>query len=329
MMSGSSGSSNLCRRGVGGVRKRERLLNLLCLMWSSKRRFTREEIFRLMAPYRSYANPETARRTFERDKKTLRQVGFDIQTSQPDQGPATYMLAQPTNALGEMELSDAERMSLAVSVAMVKLGGALSVDRTLVKLGAGAPSGMAPMNVDMGELETEKVGALLRAVQTRSPVFFDYRGSRRAQVEPLRIVNRSGCWYVQAREGETVKTFRIDRLSGLWVSPREDMYDVPPLGEQASILTAEPWEFGEEEAVETTVVFDADAAWYVRPRLPSSARIREEADGSLTVSTTVTNRAAFYYWLLEFGGDGEIGAPESMRRGLVDWVRASLAVHRP
>jgi len=311
------------------VRKRERLLNLLCLMWSSKRRFTREEIFRLMAPYRSYANPETARRTFERDKKTLRQVGFDIQTSQPDHGPATYMLAQPTNALGEMELTDAERMSLAVSVAMVKLGGALSVDRTLVKLGAGAPSGMTPMNVDMGDLETEKVGGLLRAVQTRSPVFFDYKGSRRRQVEPLRIVNRRGRWYVQAREQQTVKTFRIDRLGGLWVSPRENMYDVPPLGEGPSILTAEPWEFGEEDAVETIVRFDAEAAWYVRPRLPSSARIREEADGSLTVSTTVTNRAAFFFWMLDFGSDGEISAPESMRRGLVDWVKGSLEGHKP
>ncbi|MDE0231658.1 MAG: WYL domain-containing protein [bacterium] len=311
------------------MRKRERLLNLLCLMWSSKRRFTREEIFRLMAPYRSYANPETARRTFERDKKTLRQVGFDIQTSQPDHGPATYMLAQPTNALGEMELSDAERMSLAVSVAMVKLGGALSVDRTLVKLGAGAPPGMAPMNVDMGELETGKVGELLRAVQTRSPVFFDYKGSRREQVEPLRIVNRRGQWYVQAREGETVKTFRIDRLSGLWVSPREDMYDVPPLAEGRSILTAELWEFGSEDAVETIVRFDAAAAWYVRPRIPSSARIREEADGSLTVNTTVTNRAAFFFWMLDFGGDGEILAPESMRRGLVEWVKGSLEGNKP
>ena len=298
-------------------------------MWSSKRRFTREEIFRLMAPYRSYANPETARRTFERDKKTLRQVGFDIQTSQPDQGPATYMLAEPTNALGEMELSDAERMSLAVSVAMVKLGGALSVDRTLVKLGAGAPRGMAPMNVDMGELETGKVGELLRAVQKRSPVFFDYKGSRREQVEPLRIVNRRGQWYVQAREEETVKTFRIDRLSGLWVSPREDMYDVPPLAEGTSILTAEPWEFGEEDAVETIVRFDAAAAWYVRPRIPSSARIREEADGSLTVNTAVTNRAAFFFWVLDFGGDGEILAPESMRKGLVEWVKGSLEGNKP
>ena len=282
-----------------------------------------------MAPYRSYANPETARRTFERDKKSLRQVGFDIQTSLPDQGSTTYTLAQPTNALGEMELSDSERMSLAVSVAMVKLGGALSVDRTLVKLGAGAPSGMAPMNVDMGELETEKVDGLLRAVQTRSPVFFDYRGTRRGQVEPLRIVNRRGQWYVQAREAGTVKTFRIDRMSGLWVSPREDMYDVPALAEQPSILTAEPWEFGEEEAVETVVRFDADAAWYVRPRLPISARIEEEADGSLTVRTTVTNQAAFFFWMLEFGGDGEIVAPESMRRGLVDWVQGSLEGHKP
>lgn len=305
------------------MNKRERLLNLLCLLWSSKRSFTREEIFRRMAPYRSYANPETARRTFERDKKTLRQVGFDIQTSRPDEGPATYVLAQPGNVLGEMELSDAERMALAVSVAMVKLGGALSVDRTLVKLGAGSPLGIAPMNVDMGEMETEKIDELLGAVQTRSPVFFDYRGSRR-QVEPLRIATRRGQWYVQARESETVKTFRIDRLSGLYVSLREDMYDLKPHPDGPSILTAEPWEFGEEDAVETTVRFDAEAAWYVRPRLPSSARITEEADGSLTVATTVTDRAAFFFWMLDFAADGVVVAPDSMRRAMVEWVKGAI-----
>lgn len=307
------------------MKKRERLLNLLCLLWSSKRRFTREEIFQRMAPYRSYANPETARRTFERDKKTLRQVGFDIQTSPPEEGPATYKLAQPNNALGEMELSDSERMALAVSVAMVKLGGALSVDRALVKLGAGSAGGMGAMNVDVGELETEKVHALLGAVQSRSHVFFDYKGKRRRQVAPLRIVNRRGQWYVQAREEEIVKTFRIDRLSGLYVAPREDMYDLTLASEGPSILTAEPWEFGEEQAIETTVRFDAGAAWYVRPRLPPSARIEEEADGSLTAVVTVTNRAAFFFWMLDFGSDGEITAPDSMRRDMVDWVRQSVA----
>ena len=127
------------------MRKRERLLNLLCLMWSSKRKFTRDEIFRRMAPYRSYANSETARRTFERDKAALRQVGFDIRTDQPEDGPATYTLAQPNDSLGEMDLSDSERVALAVSLAMVNLGGAHSVDRTLIKLGA-SPEGMAAMN---------------------------------------------------------------------------------------------------------------------------------------------------------------------------------------
>ncbi len=95
-----------------------------------------------MAPYGNYSNPETARRTFERDKKTLRQVGFDIQTSPPEDGPATYVLARPRDALGRMQLDHSERIALAVAVAMVDLGGALPTDRTLIKLGAGTSAGM-------------------------------------------------------------------------------------------------------------------------------------------------------------------------------------------
>ena len=184
------------------------------------------------------------------------------------------------------------------------------------------------MNVDMGDLETEKVHDLLQAVQIRSHIFFDYKGRRRRQVEPLRIANARGRWYLQAREDGTVKTFRIDRLSDLYVAPREDMYDLTPLPEGPSILTAEPWEFGEEEAIETTVRFGSDSAWYVRPRLPSSARITEEEDGSLTVVTEVTNRAAFFFWMLEFGPHGEIVAPDSLRRSMVEWVRRSLQENR-
>ena len=307
------------------MRKRERLLNLLCLMWSSKRKFTREEIFRRMAPYRNYANSETARRTFERDKAALRQVGFDIRTDQSEDGPATYTLAQPNDSLGEMEFSDSERVALAVAVAVVNLGGAHSVDRTLIKLGA-TPSleSMAAINVDMGVLELEKVHNLLGAVQSRSQVFFDYKGRRRQRVEPLRIVNRRGHWYVLAREDGTEKVFRVDRLDRLVIPGRRDMYDLTPLPEAPNILTAEPWEMGEEVPVETTLHFDSESAWYIRPHLPSSSRIEEEAYGSLTVVMGISNRAAFFAWMLNFAPNGEIVAPASMRRELVEWVRRSL-----
>ena len=304
------------------MRKRERLLNLLCLLWSSKRRFTREEIFRRMAPYRSYSNPETARRTFERDKKALRQVGFDIQTSPPEEGPATYLLVQPNDALGKLELTESERMALAVAVAMVDLGATLPVDRTLVKLGAASGEAKA-MNLDIGDLETEKVHNLLGAVQSRSQVFFDYKGRRRKRVEPLGILNRRGHWYMQAREDGVGKVFRVDRLSDLFVSGRGNMYDLAPLPEGPSILTSEPWEFGGDEAVETTVRFDAESAWYVRSRLPSSVRIREESDGALTVVTSVTDRSAFFFWMLDLDSTGQITSPESMRRELVKWVSGS------
>ena len=304
------------------MRKRERLLNLLCLLWSSKRKFTREEIFRRMAPYRTYANPETARRTFERDKAALRQVGFDIQTDQPEDGPATYILAQPSDAVGAMELSDSERVALGFAVAMVRLGEAHSVDRTLIKLGVGLAESVTAIN--LGVLESGKVNDLLLAVQSRSPVFFDYKGRRRRGVEPLRIVNRRGNWYALAREDGVEKVFRVDRISNLKVSNREDMYDLPSLSEGPNILNAEPWEYGEDPSTETTIRFDADSAWYVRPRLPSSAQIQEEDDGSLTVLMGVTNRAAFFVWMLDFAPDGEVLSPDSMRREMVEWVRQSV-----
>ncbi len=277
-----------------------------------------------MAPYRTYTNPETARRTFERDKKSLRQVGFDIQTSPPEDGPATYVLAQPHDALGQLQLTESERIAVAMAVAMVDLGGALSIGRTLVKLGAGTSAEPKTTNLDMGDMEIDKIHALLEAVQSRSQVFFGYKGRRRQRVEPLRILNRRGRWYMQAREDGVGKVFRIDRLSDLYVSNRENMYDLAPLPEGPNILTAERWEFGEEEAVDTVLRFDATSAWYVRPRIPSSASITEEADGSLLVATKVTDRAAFFFWMLDLGSDCEIVSPPGMRREMVNWIRPSL-----
>ena len=180
------------------------------------------------------------------------------------------------------------------------------------------------MEVDLGVLETQKVHDLLGAVQSRSHVFFDYKGRRRRQVEPLRIVNRRGQWYLQAREDGKAKIFRVDRLDGLYVSPREDMYDLDPLPERPSILNAEPWEFGETQPIDTTIRFEAEAAWYIRSRLPPSARISEEEDGSLSVVMGVSNPGAFFAWLLDFAPDGEIVSPVSVREEMVEWVRLSL-----
>ena len=95
MTNGSSALSNLFREEVSGE-KEGAALNLLCLMWSSKRKFTRDEIFRQMAPYRSYANSDTARRTFERDKAALRQVGFDIRTDHLRTDPPPTHWRNPT-----------------------------------------------------------------------------------------------------------------------------------------------------------------------------------------------------------------------------------------
>ena len=84
-----------------------------------------------------------------------------------------------------------------------------------------------------------------------------------------------------------------------------------------------PWEAGQGETVEVTIRFDESAAWWAERRLGrSGAHGRRNDDGSTEVSLAVNHLDAFLGWILSFGAQAEVLAPDDVRQALIERVRA-------
>ena len=79
------------------------------------------------------------------------------------------------------------------------------------------------------------------------------------------------------------------------------------------------------EPQHVVVRFDAAIGRYAAELLGADAKCDERApDGGCVAEFAVTRTEAFFRWLLKFGPRAEITAPEAMRRGFADYVRAVL-----
>jgi predicted DNA-binding transcriptional regulator YafY len=87
----------------------------------------------------------------------------------------------------------------------------------------------------------------------------------------------------------------------------------------------EPWQIGEDEAVDAQVLVDrAQAPWIVQ-HLGPGAVAEERPDGSVVVTMTVSNRDSFRSFVLTFLDHAEVLAPPELRADIVAWLEAVAA----
>ena len=76
----------------------------------SRRRVTRETLFRVIPEYAESASADAAERLFERDKAEIRALGLDLRTETDpwDESIVHYRIARGTGELAAMDLTPAE-----------------------------------------------------------------------------------------------------------------------------------------------------------------------------------------------------------------------------
>lgn len=218
-------------------------------------------------------------------------------------------------------MGDANLAELARS-AMRKLAFDLPVD-------ASVRESLAPLHAPAPELG-EVLGALDEGLAGRKRVTITYHsmssdGTSERVLDPFGLFFLGSTWYLAARDGETVKNFRVSRISAASVNsthPGTRDYEIPGdfrLEEHARSKHA--WELGDAAAVEALVEFrGGDGATAAARRLgeavpgaPSRRRFR------------VRRSDAFARWLLSFAGEAVPVAPPAMvaeYRQLVELTRA-------
>lgn len=300
----------------------ERILNLLAFLLTVGRPVTADEIRSTVAGYGDQGD-EAFRRMFERDKDLLRRLGIPIRISPTDHWEIEqgYVIPPDEYRQPDPELDDEERAALWLAAQVVRIGGRPSGPDAILKLGgARTTAGVEPLGADLGA-DAETLAQLYVAVTERRLVRFDYREKGR-NLAPHGIGHRNGHWYVAGIESGEQRVFRIDRMLDIEVGDRAHAFTRTPGVSVGAALAAHPWEAGGGDPLEVTVRFDEAVAWWATRRLGEAAVPGGEPG---LVTLRVSHLDAFIGWILSFGNQAEVIAPESVRQSLIDRVIAVRA----
>ena len=221
-------------------------MNLLLTLRNTTTGLSAEELVASVPGYAladPSANPLSARRKFERDKDTLRELGIEVTTTGRPEAPR-YRIIEEDYALPPLHLSAEQAACLSLAASAWRDGDLpATARRALTKLRAvsegptgSSSAGLPVLTADLSGDEIPE--ELLTAVDERRLVTFDYvsahSGSTRARtVEPHHLRLAEGAWYLDAieptgthcssdskapeePEGTSVRllTFRLARIAG-------------------------------------------------------------------------------------------------------------------
>ena len=307
----------------------ERLLNLVALLLETNRPLTFDEIRSTLNAY-GQEDKASAKRQFERDKDTLRQVGIPVETVPTDAWEVEegYRITRERYELPDLSFEPQEVAALFVA-AHGEGGEAAHAFR---KLALGAERGLlASLEESLPASGVDASGPRLAevadAVSGRRHVTFRYRpvsgeeGTR--HVDAWALLFRSGAWYLVGRDrdrGEP-RSFRLSRIAsdlrdaGEGQSPPEDF-------RAAEHLMAGPWGLGEPQA-EARVAFSPKVSWWATAGLPKARTLGTRDDGWTEAEVPVGE--GFTSWILSFGADAEVLEPTSLRREVAEALEAVRA----
>jgi predicted DNA-binding transcriptional regulator YafY len=298
----------------------ERILNLLAFLLTAGRPVTADEIRHTVAGY-DQESDEAFRRTFERDKATLRRLGIPLEIRPVDRWSVEqgYVVPPDRYRMPDPDLNDEERAALWLAAQVVRIGGRPPGPDAVLKLGgARTTTGVEPLVVNLGE-EPDRLGVLYEAAVDRRKVAFRYRGKDR-EVEPHGLGHSRGHWYLVGREDDEVRVFRVDRIENPNPVGPDNAFAPDPDLDIRAVVTAQPWEAGpEDETTPVIVRFDPEVAWWASRRLGIDRQ--ESPDGSLEVTLEVRHLEAFIGWVLSFGDQAEVVSPPEVRQAVVDRIR--------
>jgi len=317
------------------MRRIERLINLIAALLEARRPLTAQEIRDTISGYDQLTH-DAFRRAFERDKDALRSMGIPLETVPADKliddRADGYTISKSRYYLPELDLKPDELAALRIAAQAI-LGGATEAESGLMKLsidssGTPAPGPRVVWGADVAA-EQPSLGAFYSALLDHKPVEFDYRradatGAARRRLQPYGLVHRRGHWYVVGQDIDkaAVRSFKVARVSGP-VARLDGSYTIPRSFDAAEHVGEQAWAIGPETSDVTVVRFDASMSWWVEqnmPGLPASAGPL----GALDVEVPVANLDALISWIIGFGSEVEILAPESARRQLIEHLAPYL-----
>ncbi|MGI9610700.1 MAG: helix-turn-helix transcriptional regulator, partial [Acidimicrobiia bacterium] len=106
----------------------------------------------------------------------------------------------------------------------------------------------------------------------------------------------------------------------LEVGDEPGQFERPQGFDPKSIMSAQPWEAGSDEATTARIRFDESVAWWAGRTLGMEV----ERGAELVHEVPVTNRDALAGWVLSFGASAEVLSPPDIRDDIRSRVNSAL-----
>lgn len=175
---------------------------------------------------------------------------------------------------------------------------------------------------------------LQSAIVTHQRISFDFRkdDARKgfADVEPHKLVNHKGIWYLAAKDEGKLKTFSFSRIEQLIVT---DQTFVPDLTVEKMLLDDDGIWLGEQRQKVVMTIAKEAAGYFRRRKLIANQVIEKELeDGGLVLSTNVAHinqiLPSVRYWIPHIRIISPAALQADMERELVGYLQCISPVAR-
>lgn len=313
------------------MRRIERLINLIAALLDGRRPLTAAEIRERIAGYDS-DSVEAFRRTFERDKAELRDMGIPIETVKDEDDMDAYIIPPDKYYMPDLDLQPDEVAALKLAAdAILGVGEQAGAGLKKLSVYASTADSSAPRVLWNADVAAEQplLGPLLSSLLERRQISFGYEtaGGERStrRLEPYGLVHRRGHWYVVGRDidRDSPRSFKASRIEPP-ITQLDGSYEVPADFDVDAHVPAEAWDVTDGETALATVRFDRGLRWWPEQNMPA-ATSREGDDGSLDVEIPISRIDALVTWAVGFADGIEILAPPEARRAVLEHLEPLLA----
>ena len=146
-------------------------------------------------------------------------------------------------------------------------------------------------------------------------------------IDPYIIAFRGSAWYLVAycHHRSNTLIFRLDRMSEVRLT--NDRFELPT-NFSADAFFSGSWFIEQGEPVKVRLRFAPEAArWVKDAHFHDSQQVEELPDQSLLFEVTVKGTREITRWILGYGGDVEVLAPESVRASVAEAGRKMAGMY--
>lgn len=314
----------------------ERILAVAQFLLKAKRAVTFDEIAAAFPDYQG-TNIESAKRKFERDKESIRELGLAISYIEetPFEAESGYIIEASESFLPPFRLSESEHALLVAAAHDARESGISPFPEALrtaiAKIGADGARDKSVIVREQpaSDREIECVQTLSLAIADRCTVEIVYErtdGERSTRkVDGYGLIFRLGAFYLVGHDHlrNCERLFRCSRIHELRVLPRNrasSRYEIPEGFSLQAERRLDPLHFNVHEPERAAIRLDPELHFLVTERWGDP-----DEDGIFTIETRNLDRLITE--VLSFGKRAELLEPLWAREEIARALRAILRAH--